>query len=149
MKDAVWIADLLAMGLICGSFVPPAPIFELRDLTRTRKQPVRDFSRDRHRHGRVFHAQFLRLKSRRGPKTAVLRELTSRLIERRPGLKVIYSCKGHTCVCVSRLNVAVPVVEGWMCRSPTPAAFIAGNAGRRSLDSGSEFLRFALSVRRL
>jgi hypothetical protein len=26
MKDAVWIADLLAMGLICGSFVPPAPI---------------------------------------------------------------------------------------------------------------------------
>jgi hypothetical protein len=25
-----------------------------------------------------------------------------------------------------------------MCRSPTPAAFIAGNAGRRSLDSGSD-----------
>ena len=37
-KDAAWIADLLAHGLIEGSFVPPAPIQELRDLTRTRKQ---------------------------------------------------------------------------------------------------------------
>src|SRR5438046_2320199 len=35
--DAVWIADLLAHGLIRSSFVPPAPIQELRDLTRTRK----------------------------------------------------------------------------------------------------------------
>ena len=39
-KDAAWIADLLAHGLIEGSFVPPAPIRELRDLTRTRKQLV-------------------------------------------------------------------------------------------------------------
>ena len=31
-KDAAWIADLLAHGLIAGSFVPPAPIQELRDL---------------------------------------------------------------------------------------------------------------------
>src|SRR5262245_59180201 len=37
VSDAVWIADLLAHGLIRGSFVPPAPIQELRDLTRTRK----------------------------------------------------------------------------------------------------------------
>ena len=37
-KDAAWIADLLAHGLIPSSFVPPAPIQELRDLTRTRKQ---------------------------------------------------------------------------------------------------------------
>ena len=36
-NDAAWIADLLAHGLIRGSFVPPAPIQELRDLTRTRK----------------------------------------------------------------------------------------------------------------
>ena len=37
-RNAAWIADLLAHGLIRGSFVPPAPIQELRDLTRTRKQ---------------------------------------------------------------------------------------------------------------
>ena len=44
-KDATWIADLLAHGLIPGSFVPPAPIQELRDLTRTRKQLVREIAR--------------------------------------------------------------------------------------------------------
>ena len=44
-KDAAWIADLLALGLIRGSFVPPAPIQELRDLTRTRKQLVREIAR--------------------------------------------------------------------------------------------------------
>lgn len=42
VKDAVWLADLLAHGLIRGSFVPPEPIQELRQLTRTRKQLVRE-----------------------------------------------------------------------------------------------------------
>jgi transposase len=42
VNDAMWIADLLAHGLIRSSFVPPAPIQELRDLTRTRKQLVRE-----------------------------------------------------------------------------------------------------------
>ena len=44
-NDAIWIADLLALGLIRSSFVPPAPIQELRDLTRTRKQLVREMAR--------------------------------------------------------------------------------------------------------
>jgi transposase len=44
VNDAMWIADLLAHGLIRGSFVPPARIMELRDLTRTRKQLVREVS---------------------------------------------------------------------------------------------------------
>lgn len=44
VNDAMWIADLLAHGLIRSSFVPPAPIQELRDLTRTRKQLVREIS---------------------------------------------------------------------------------------------------------
>jgi transposase len=44
VNDATWIADLLAHGLIRGSFVPPARIQELRDLTRTRKQLVREIS---------------------------------------------------------------------------------------------------------
>jgi transposase len=42
VNDATWIADLLAHGLIRPSFVPPAPIQELRDLTRTRKQLTRE-----------------------------------------------------------------------------------------------------------
>lgn len=44
VNDASWIAELLAHGLIQGSFVPPAPIQQLRDLTRTRKQLVREIA---------------------------------------------------------------------------------------------------------
>jgi transposase len=40
----MWLADLLAHGLIRSSFVPPTPIQELRDLTRTRRQLVREIS---------------------------------------------------------------------------------------------------------
>jgi transposase len=35
-KDCEWIADLLRHGLLRGSFVPPAEIQDLRDLTRYR-----------------------------------------------------------------------------------------------------------------
>ena len=42
VNDAMWIADLLAHGLVRGSFVPPQPVQEMRDLTRTRKQLVRE-----------------------------------------------------------------------------------------------------------
>jgi len=35
VNDATWIADLLAHGLIRSSFVPPAPIQELRDLANS------------------------------------------------------------------------------------------------------------------
>ena len=45
VKDAEWISDLLAHGLLRGSFVPPARVQELRDLTRTRKQLVREVAR--------------------------------------------------------------------------------------------------------
>ncbi len=45
VSDATWIGELLAHGLIRPSFVPPAPVQEMRDLTRTRKQLVREISR--------------------------------------------------------------------------------------------------------
>src|SRR5205814_570171 len=44
VNDATWIADLLAHGLIRSSFVPPVSGQELRDLTRTRKQLVREIA---------------------------------------------------------------------------------------------------------
>lgn len=44
VNDAMWIADLLAHGLIRSSFVPPPRIQELRDLMRSRKQIVREIS---------------------------------------------------------------------------------------------------------
>jgi transposase len=42
VNDAMWLADLLAHGLVRGSFVPPAHIQEVRDLSRTRKQLTRE-----------------------------------------------------------------------------------------------------------
>lgn len=44
VNDAMWLADLLAHGLIRASFVPPVAVQELRSLTRTRKQFVRERS---------------------------------------------------------------------------------------------------------
>jgi transposase len=38
VKDAEWIADLVAHGLIRPSYVPPRPLRELRELTRYRRK---------------------------------------------------------------------------------------------------------------
>lgn len=39
-KDGSWISQLLECGLLRGSFVPPRPIREIRDLTRYRKRLI-------------------------------------------------------------------------------------------------------------
>jgi transposase len=44
VNDAVWLADLMAHGLIKASFVPDAPTQQMRNLLRTRKQFVRERS---------------------------------------------------------------------------------------------------------
>lgn len=61
VNDAVWLADLLAHGLVRGSFVPPEPILELRDLTRTRKQLVRETSQHTQRIQKVMEDANLKL----------------------------------------------------------------------------------------
>jgi transposase len=63
VNDATWIADLLAHGLIRSSFVPPQPIQELRDLTRTRKQLVREISQHSSRIQKVLEDANLKLGS--------------------------------------------------------------------------------------
>lgn len=45
LNDAMWIADLLACGLIKASFVPEEAMQELRSLLRTRKQLGREQTR--------------------------------------------------------------------------------------------------------
>src|SRR5271165_4127230 len=45
MKDAMWIADLMACGLLKASFVPAESLQELRSLMRTRKQLSREQTR--------------------------------------------------------------------------------------------------------
>lgn len=49
VKDAEWIAQLLRSGLIQGSFVPPAEIRDLRDLTRYRKKLLQDATQEKNR----------------------------------------------------------------------------------------------------
>jgi transposase len=44
VNDAMWLADLMAHGLIRPSFVPDEPTQQMRDLLRTRKQMVRERS---------------------------------------------------------------------------------------------------------
>src|SRR3712207_4130533 len=42
VEGAEWRADLLRRGLLRASFIPPAPIRELRELTRCRKTLVQE-----------------------------------------------------------------------------------------------------------
>ena len=46
VSDAAWLAQLGAHGLVRGSFVPPEPIRQLRDLTRMRTAIVRERGRE-------------------------------------------------------------------------------------------------------
>jgi transposase len=63
VEDATWLADLLAHGLIRASFVPPTPIQELRDLTRTRKQLTREIVRHTQRIQAVLEEANVKLSS--------------------------------------------------------------------------------------
>lgn len=63
VSDAGWIADLLAHGLIRSSFVPPAPIQELRELTRTRRQLGREVVRHVQRIQAVLETANIKLAS--------------------------------------------------------------------------------------
>jgi transposase len=42
VQDAEWLCQLLEFGLLSGSFVPPEPVRELRELTRRRRTLVRE-----------------------------------------------------------------------------------------------------------
>ena len=54
VRDCAWIAELLEHGLLRGSFVPPAPIRELRDLTRYRKTQIQERVREVNRLHKVL-----------------------------------------------------------------------------------------------
>jgi len=63
VKDCVWIAQLLEHGLIRESFVPPAPIRELRDLTRYRKAVIQERTREANRLHKVLEDAGIKLAS--------------------------------------------------------------------------------------
>src|SRR5262245_47784819 len=63
VQDSQWIAQLLEHGLIRGSFVPPAPIRERRDLTRYRKALTQDRTREANRLHKVLQDAGIKLAS--------------------------------------------------------------------------------------
>jgi transposase len=63
VQDCVWIAQLLEHGLLRGSFVPPAPIRELRDLTRHRKVLIQDRTREANRLHKLLEDAGIKLAS--------------------------------------------------------------------------------------
>lgn len=48
-KDSIWIADLHKHGLVPGSFIPPKPIRQLRDLMRYRTKLIAFLSSEKNR----------------------------------------------------------------------------------------------------
>jgi transposase len=62
-KDSEWIGELHAHGLIKRSFVPPRPIQELRDLTRTRRQMQGEHARHIQRIQKVLEDANVKLTS--------------------------------------------------------------------------------------
>ena len=63
VKDSQWIADLLRHGLLSASFIPPAPIRELRDLTRYRKNLVQERAQEINRLQKVLETANIKLAS--------------------------------------------------------------------------------------
>jgi transposase len=63
VKDCEWIADLLSHGLLRGSFIPPEPIRDLRDLTRYRKSLTDERVREVNRLQKFLEAANIKLSS--------------------------------------------------------------------------------------
>src|SRR5262245_20186867 len=63
IKDCEWIAQLLQHGLLRASFVPPAPIRALRDLTRQRTQLVQELATVANRIQKVLEDANIKLAS--------------------------------------------------------------------------------------
>jgi transposase len=62
-KDCEWLAELLQMGLLKPSFIPPKPQREIRDLTRHRVQCVEDKTRIANRIQKVLEDANIKLGS--------------------------------------------------------------------------------------
>lgn len=61
VRDSAWIAQLLEWGLLRSSLVLPAPMRDLRELTRYRKHQIRDRAREVNRLHRVLEDAGLKL----------------------------------------------------------------------------------------
>jgi transposase len=63
VRDSEWLAQLLECGLLRGSFIPPSPIRDLRDLTRYRRAQLEDRTREVNRLHKLLIDAGLKLSS--------------------------------------------------------------------------------------
>ncbi len=63
VSDAAWLAQLGAHGLVRGSLVPPEPVRQLRDLTRTRTAVTRERTREVQRLEKLLEDAGIKLSS--------------------------------------------------------------------------------------
>ena len=59
--DAEWLAECFQLGLLKASFIPPAPVRELRDLTRYRTSLIRERARTANRLQKVLEDANIKL----------------------------------------------------------------------------------------
>lgn len=63
VADAIWLCQLLECGLLRGSFIPPKPIAQLRDLTRYRKKLIEERTRETQRIQKLLEDAGIKLDS--------------------------------------------------------------------------------------
>jgi transposase len=63
VKDSQWLAQLAECGLLRGSFIPPKPIRELRDLTRYRTKLIQERVREEQRLTKILEDAQIKLNS--------------------------------------------------------------------------------------
>ncbi|HTK66721.1 MAG TPA: IS110 family transposase [Pseudonocardia sp.] len=87
--DAVWLAKLTECGLLRGSFIPPAQIAAIRELTRYRKKPIEQRTSELQRLGKVLEDGGIKIDSVASTlKTLSARDMIEALIngERDPAI---------------------------------------------------------------
>jgi transposase len=61
VRDSEWLAECFQLGLLKASFIPPAPVRELRDLTRYRTSLIRERARTANRLQKVLEDANIKL----------------------------------------------------------------------------------------
>jgi hypothetical protein len=104
-KDAEWLAHLLACGLLRGSFIAPAQIAAIRDLTRYRKKLIASRGSEVQRLGKVLEDGIKIDSVASSRTTASARHMVEALIAGQPGPKVLAQ------LAMSRMRGKIPGLE--------------------------------------
>jgi transposase len=103
--DAEWLAECFQLGLLKASFIPPAPVRELRDLTRYRTSLVRERARTANRSQKVLEDANIKLASvvtdiQGVSAWAILKEMVAGKTDPHRGKKKALVAVGHSILIV-------------------------------------------------